>query len=115
VYKIEYFLDAKSSARDTVPPAPFWVMGFSVLPADVIVCVPEVAANVHVPVVPVVKVIPDTRVNEPKNVVVAVPGAQVPVYPVKFKSFTTEALATVNPPLPFTLTFNASVSLWLMT
>ena len=48
----------------TVPPTPFWVIENNVLLAEVIVCVPEVAANVHKPE-PVVKVIPATNVSEP--------------------------------------------------
>ena len=48
----------------TVPPSPFCTILYKVLPAEVMVAVPEVLANVHVPV-PVVNVIPETKVSEP--------------------------------------------------
>jgi hypothetical protein len=48
----------------TVPPTPDCVIEYNVLPADVITCVPDVAANVQTPE-PVVNVIPETSVNEP--------------------------------------------------
>ena len=57
-------VDVKAPLSATVPPVPDWVMGFKVLPADVIVAVPEVLANVNTPV-PVVNVMPATNVSEP--------------------------------------------------
>ena len=57
-------VSVKASPNATVPPAPFWVIGPSVLPADVIVAVPEVLAKVDV--LPLgLKVIPETKVKLP--------------------------------------------------
>ena len=58
----EVMVNAEPNA--TTPPAPFWTIGPIVLAADVMVAVPLVLAKVHAPV-PVVKVMPDTKVKLP--------------------------------------------------
>ena len=88
-----------ASAKDVVPPVPFIVIGFIVLPADVIDCVPEVAMNDIAPVLAVVD-IPASNVRLPVVIDnVLAPCAHVPKYPVKSRLVTLPLIATESPPV----------------
>jgi hypothetical protein len=83
------------SANCNVPPIPLFVIGLIVLPADVIVCVPDIAINDITPA-PAVTVVPASRVKLPLLDIALTPWDHVPVNPVKSSDNTVPIIDTVS-------------------